>query len=132
VAFDYCCRGADSNYRIMVGRSTSVTGPYVDRYGRAMTNGGGWEVLGSHGSVHGPGQPVLIPDVDGDIVSYHYYADNARRCSASTSSATTAPAGRTSTETILSTPARLAEVTRRTLSVGPEGGFLDAKAWSLR
>ncbi len=30
-SFDRCCRGASSTYRVMVGRSTSVTGPYTDR-----------------------------------------------------------------------------------------------------
>src|SRR6266496_2178230 len=58
VSFDYCCRGTSSNYRTMVGRSTSVTGPYVDRDGVAMTNGGGTEILATHGSIYGPGHPA--------------------------------------------------------------------------
>ncbi|MFD0745278.1 arabinan endo-1,5-alpha-L-arabinosidase [Phytohabitans flavus] len=33
VSFDRCCQGASSTYRVMVGRSTSVTGPYTDRNG---------------------------------------------------------------------------------------------------
>ncbi len=41
VSWDYCCRGAQSNYRVAVGRSKSVEGPYVDRKGKAMTDGGG-------------------------------------------------------------------------------------------
>ncbi|MFD1147896.1 family 43 glycosylhydrolase [Saccharothrix hoggarensis] len=76
VSFDYCCRGAQSNYRIMVGRSTSVTGPYVDRSGRAMTSGGGTEILAGHGNIHGPGHQAVLADTDGDILFYHYYADN--------------------------------------------------------
>src|ERR1041384_4087873 len=55
VSFDFCCRGAQSTYRIMVGRSSSITGPYVDRSGVAMTSGGGTEILATHGSIHGPG-----------------------------------------------------------------------------
>ena len=39
----------------MVGRSTSVTGPYTDRNGTALTSGGGTQVLAGHGSIHGPG-----------------------------------------------------------------------------
>lgn len=76
VSFDRCCAGAASTYRTMVGRSTSVTGPYVDRNGRAMTAGGGTEVLASHGSIHGPGHPAVFTDSDADVLVYHYYADN--------------------------------------------------------
>jgi arabinan endo-1,5-alpha-L-arabinosidase len=76
VSFDLCCRGAQSTYRIMVGRSSSVSGPYVDRAGTAMTAGGGTEILAGHGSIHGPGGQSVIADHDGDVLVYHYYADN--------------------------------------------------------
>jgi arabinan endo-1,5-alpha-L-arabinosidase len=76
VSFDACCQGASSTYRVMVGRSTSVTGPYTDRNGVAMTAGGGTEVLAGRGSIHGPGHQAVINDVDGDVLFYHYYADN--------------------------------------------------------
>ena len=76
VSFDFCCQGANSTYRVMVGRSAAITGPYVDRAGIAMTSGGGTEILASHGSFHGPGHEAVITDVDGDILVYHYYADN--------------------------------------------------------
>src|SRR5476651_244977 len=45
VSWDYCCRGPKSNYKMMVGRSKKVTGPYLDRDGTDMTNGGGTLVL---------------------------------------------------------------------------------------
>ncbi|GAA3030976.1 arabinan endo-1,5-alpha-L-arabinosidase [Streptosporangium longisporum] len=76
VSFDLCCRGAQSTYRTMVGRSTSVTGPFVDRNGTRMTSGGGTEILAGHGNVHGPGHPAVMPDADGDLLVYHYYADD--------------------------------------------------------
>lgn len=41
VSWDYCCRGAKSNYRVAVGRSKSVAGPYLDRDGKDMRDGGG-------------------------------------------------------------------------------------------
>lgn len=41
VSWDYCCRGAQSNYRVAVGRSKQVDGPYTDREGKPMTEGGG-------------------------------------------------------------------------------------------
>ncbi|MEV4490538.1 family 43 glycosylhydrolase [Micromonospora coxensis] len=76
VSFDRCCQGANSTYRIMVGRSTSPTGPFVDRAGRDMLSGGGTQILASHGSVHGPGHQAILADTDGDHLFYHYYADN--------------------------------------------------------
>ena len=78
VSFDYCCRGAASTYRVMVGRSSSVTGPFADRNGTAMTSGGGTEVLAGHGSIHGPGHQAVITDVDGDVLFYHYYTDSGQ------------------------------------------------------
>jgi arabinan endo-1,5-alpha-L-arabinosidase len=77
-AFDRCCNGAASTYRIMVGRSTSVTGPYVDRNGKNMMQGGGTQVLASHGSIHGPGHMAVMQDNDADVLVYHYYADNGQ------------------------------------------------------
>ena len=34
VSFDRCCRGAESTYNVVVGRSRTVTGPYIDRRAR--------------------------------------------------------------------------------------------------
>lgn len=45
VSWDYCCRGNKSNYRVAVGRSKSVTGPYVDSEGKEMLLGGGTVIL---------------------------------------------------------------------------------------
>ncbi|MEV6842649.1 arabinan endo-1,5-alpha-L-arabinosidase [Actinoplanes sp. NPDC051411] len=76
VSFDLCCRGASSTYRIMVGRSTSVNGPFTDKNGTAMSSGGGTEILAGHGSIHGPGGQSVFTDADADVLVYHYYADN--------------------------------------------------------
>ncbi|MBE1875105.1 family 43 glycosylhydrolase [Myceligenerans pegani] len=78
VSFDRCCQGTASTYRVMVGRSTSITGPYVDRAGTPMTNGGGTQILASHGSVHGPGHQTVLADSDADALFYHYYRDDGR------------------------------------------------------
>lgn len=76
VSFDRCCLGAQSTYRVMVGRSASITGPYVDRSGVALTAGGGTEIMAGHGSIHGPGHEAVITDATSDILVYHYYADS--------------------------------------------------------
>lgn len=75
VSFDKCCQGASSTYRIMVGRSTSVTGPYVDKSGTAMMDGGATQMMSSHDSIHGPGGCSVFTDNDADVLVYHYYND---------------------------------------------------------
>ncbi|KAF5018353.1 hypothetical protein F66182_9669 [Fusarium sp. NRRL 66182] len=73
MSFDSCCRGADSTYRIMVGRSTNIQGPYVDRAGRQLMQGGGTQVLARHGQIRGPGHNAVFADNDADVLVYHYY-----------------------------------------------------------
>ncbi|GAA2806289.1 arabinan endo-1,5-alpha-L-arabinosidase [Saccharopolyspora taberi] len=73
VSFDLCCRGVDSTYRIMVGRSADPTGPYLDRDGKPMADGGGTEILAGHDTIIGPGGQSVMPDSDGDLLVYHYY-----------------------------------------------------------
>jgi len=75
-SIDSCCDGVTSTYRIVVGRSTSVTGPYTDRGGVALTSGGGTMVLSSHGNINGPGGESLLTDTDGAVLVYHYYDGN--------------------------------------------------------
>ena len=41
VSWDYCCQGAKSNYRVAVGRSKTIDGPYLDSKGIDMRDGGG-------------------------------------------------------------------------------------------
>lgn len=69
VSFDSCCRGADSTYKVAVGRSTSVKGPYLDKDDRDMFGGGGSVVLDSHGAITGPGGQSVF----GDYMAFHYY-----------------------------------------------------------
>ncbi len=45
VSWDYCCRGSKSNYRVAVGRSKNVDGPYLDKRSNDMLNGGGTVLL---------------------------------------------------------------------------------------
>lgn len=45
VSFDACCRGNQSTYNVVVGRSEKVQGPYLDKDGKSMANGGGTLVL---------------------------------------------------------------------------------------
>ena len=45
VSWDYCCMGAKSSYRVVVGRSRNIEGPYLDNRGIDMLNGGGLPVI---------------------------------------------------------------------------------------
>ncbi|NJC21384.1 arabinan endo-1,5-alpha-L-arabinosidase [Arthrobacter pigmenti] len=69
VSFDSCCRGGDSTYKIAVGRSKSVKGPYLDKEGRDMFGGGGTVVFDAHGAITGPGGQSVF----GDYLAFHYY-----------------------------------------------------------
>ncbi len=55
VSRDKCCSGTESTYSIAVGRSESVTGPYVDSLGNDMRYNGGDVVLATRGGMIGPG-----------------------------------------------------------------------------
>jgi len=73
---DTCCAGTSSTYRIIVGRSSTVNGTYLDRGGVALTSGGGTILLSAHGNIIGPGGQSVFSDTDGDILVYHYYDGN--------------------------------------------------------
>ena len=47
-----CCDGVNSTYNIVVGRSRSVEGPYVDNVGRDMFHGGGRMVIAAGDRCH--------------------------------------------------------------------------------
>ena len=68
-----CCVGTASTYRIITGRSTSPTGPYLDRGGLDLMNGGGTILLSSHGNIYGPGGQGVIAVNNQPILLYHYY-----------------------------------------------------------
>ena len=71
-----CCGGVNSTYNIVVGRSRSVEGPYIDNVGRDMLKGGGKMVLAAGDRVVGPGHfGRTILDEGVEVMSCHYEAD---------------------------------------------------------
>lgn len=73
VSFDLCCRGLTSTYHVMVGRSTQVTGPYVDQNGTPMIEGGGTPLLAANLRWIGPGGESILQRQEGDIIVFHAY-----------------------------------------------------------
>ncbi len=80
VNWGQCCRGTNSTYEVRVGRSDKITGPYFDREGQPLTDGGGSLFLASSGRFIGPGHIGILHDHGTDWFSYHYYdADSQGR-----------------------------------------------------
>ena len=73
VSFDFCCRGKNSTYNIRVGRAKTITGPYFDRTGKAMLDGGGTLVVEGRGRWAGPGHCAVLMENNGDKLIYHAY-----------------------------------------------------------
>ncbi|KAH6911507.1 secreted arabinase [Coprinopsis sp. MPI-PUGE-AT-0042] len=78
VSWDKSCCGTGATYNIRVGRSSKVTGPYVGRDNKAMTNGGGTLVLSAHGNIWGTGGQDVFTDKDGPVLVYHYFNSDGR------------------------------------------------------
>lgn len=73
VSFDFCCRGSSSNYRQLVGRSTDLLGPYLDRAGRSLLDGGGTPLLQGNSRWRGPGHNALLFVGERAYNVYHSY-----------------------------------------------------------
>ena len=73
-----CCEGIKSTYRVLVGRATSLQGPYTDKDGKPLTENGGTLLMqgntGKEGFV-GPGHNGdIITDDNGDTwMVYHAF-----------------------------------------------------------
>lgn len=68
-----CCAGDDSTYYIVVGRSTSPTGPFLDKDGVDLYNYGGTTLLTTEGDYIGPGHYGYFNNNGQNLVSIHYY-----------------------------------------------------------
>jgi arabinan endo-1,5-alpha-L-arabinosidase len=73
VSWDSCCKGVNSTYNIRVGRSSVVTGPYSDRNGTDLREGGGTLVLGGGTRWKGPGHNAVLFTEDAAYNVYHSY-----------------------------------------------------------
>ncbi|KAL4785393.1 glycosyl hydrolase [Aspergillus varians] len=65
-------RDNGQEYRVRVGRSDSARGPFVDKQGNDLVDGGGETVYGTNSDVFAPGGQGVMTDLLGDILYYHY------------------------------------------------------------
>lgn len=73
VSWDYCCRGKESTYKVVVGRSKSITGPYLDKEEKPMTEGGGSLVIEGNEHYAGVGHNGVYTLDDKDYMVFHAY-----------------------------------------------------------
>lgn len=81
-SYDYCCKGVNSTYYTVVGRSKKITGPYLGRDGSSMMEGEGTILLRSDlqekQRFRGPGHAGAFTDRDGTTyLVYHAYDKEA-------------------------------------------------------
>lgn len=79
-SIDYCCKGVNSTYKMIVGRSEIVPGPYLDKDGMPMNHGGGTIVLAGDKDWHGVGHNAVVSFDGTDYIIFHGYdaQDNGR------------------------------------------------------
>ena len=73
ISVDYCCRAEKSDYKIAVGRSENLTGPYLDKKGIDLLKGGGSIVRQGDEKWFGVGHNAVYPANGKDYLIYHGY-----------------------------------------------------------
>lgn len=73
VSFDYCCKGEQSTYKMVVGRSKALQGPYVDKDGVRMDSNGGSLLLQGNQDWNGVGHNAVFADGGKDYLIFHGY-----------------------------------------------------------
>ncbi len=74
VSWDRCCRGVNSTYKILVGRSKDIRGPYLDQDARRLVRGGGTLVAEGDGEDWAAAGHCAAYTFDGkDYLVFHAY-----------------------------------------------------------
>lgn len=73
-----CCEGANSTYRVVVGRSENLFGPYLTKNGQSMFDNRYETVLQGNSVYAGPGHnaEIITDDEGADWMPYHAYLRN--------------------------------------------------------
>lgn len=72
-SYGNCCQGTSSTYKIGYGRSTSITGPYVDKNGVDMKNGGYTLLDEGNSRWIGPGGQSIYKNGSAWVIIRHAY-----------------------------------------------------------
>lgn len=72
-SIDYCCKGVNSTYKMIVGRSETIPGPYLDKEGKPMNSGGGTILLQGNENWFGVGHNSTYTFNGTDYIIFHGY-----------------------------------------------------------
>jgi arabinan endo-1,5-alpha-L-arabinosidase len=72
-SIDYCCKGPKSTYKMIIGRSKNLKGPYLDKDGIAMNKGGGSILLAGDANWYGVGHNGVSTFDGVDYIIFHGY-----------------------------------------------------------
>lgn len=72
-SIDYCCKGVKSTYKMIVGRSKKITGPYVGKDGMNMATGGGTILLQGNADWYGVGHNAVVSFEGAEYLVFHGY-----------------------------------------------------------
>lgn len=77
LCFGSCCRGKNSTYNVVVGRADKVMGPYIDKDGVPLMQGGGTLVAKGDERYAGMGHCAVVTFDDQDYMFLHGYDGQA-------------------------------------------------------
>jgi len=79
-SIDYCCKGVNSTYKMIVGRSRKIDGPYLDKEEKPLRSGGGSILMAGNADWYGVGHNGFCTYAGNDYILFHGYdaKDNGR------------------------------------------------------
>jgi arabinan endo-1,5-alpha-L-arabinosidase len=72
-SIDYCCKGPQSTYKMIIGRAKNLKEPYLDKTGLAMNKGGGSILLAGDKDWYGVGHNGVSTFDGTDYIIFHGY-----------------------------------------------------------
>ncbi|MFC4640398.1 RICIN domain-containing protein [Deinococcus hohokamensis] len=72
-SWDNCCKGLDSTYKTVMGRAHTITGPYLDKNGMRLDQGGGTVLLNHRANKLGQGGGDIYQEGSVFYFAHHFY-----------------------------------------------------------